>query len=773
MQFLHDMAARFALLMDGDWRSAAGHVRHVHWRFSPWGEGLLLCGVFVALILAMLCYYRTKEGLTIKARVSLASARFGGMLALLLMAAGTICVVNVSTVRLPSLLVILDDSPSMALPITPNETRFFRSKNALWSRGLLNKLKKDFDIEVVCTSGQHAGIDSETSVTPQDLAQLLVRQSTRHRPQPLAHILLVSDGAELGYKRLADAAPELPAPVSTLCIGAESEIKDVILQDVSVPPYVYLHDRALITAQVKSLGIEHDATIKLMHITDTGEKEVGSTTVSVKPGDDAAIARVEFETLAAGLQHFSIRVLPVDGELTSGNNRVDFNLDVRGDKIRVLFVEGEPSWEYRFAKQALESDPVIEFNGLMRLPGDEWFYQGKSTRPDGKAIVQKPKDGFPASSEELDLFNVIILGDLERKIFEQSNRFDLLESYVKRHGGGLVTIGGYKVYTAGNYEDTALGRMVPFNLVREKKLQLVNRFNVQTTTQGIMHPAMQLELDPVKNEEAWSKLPWVEGGNALKAVKPGATVMLYHPLLKTNLGPRPITAAWQYGQGRVFSTALDGTWHWRIARKTDGDYHQRYWGQVARWAAGDPRANKRMSALIFDDPVLEVSKSATCSLTLNDKDGNPDVSATTMFTIEAPDGTMTYGQSSTDPALPGRYTFTFVPAKAGNYKIKAVVSIQGGHAGQLETAVYVAPSRAELLLVTPDPDALDKLAHATGGISAPLAQAQTDAYQLPLSPSRTAVDQSTINLWQSPGLLIFLVACFGFEWLMRKSRGLA
>ena len=43
--------------------------------------------------------------------------------------------------------------------------------------------------------------------------------------------------------------------------------------------------------------------------------------------------------------------------------------------------------------------------------------------------------------------------------------------------------------------------------------------------------------------------------------------------------PRPIVAAWQYGAGRVLSSAMDGTWHWSLARQTEVNYHARYWGQ--------------------------------------------------------------------------------------------------------------------------------------------------------------------------------------------------
>ena len=85
-------------------------------------------------------------------------------------------------------------------------------------------------------------------------------------------------------------------------------------------------------------------------------------------------------------------------------------------------------------------------------------------------VLKNPKNGFPESQDELNYFDVLILGDLERKIFEQAGRFALVDAFVRQHGGGLATLGGLKVYGAGNYEDTTLARMLPFDLVHEKKL---------------------------------------------------------------------------------------------------------------------------------------------------------------------------------------------------------------------------------------------------------------------------------------------------------------
>ncbi len=771
MQTLLNLLARFALLAEGRFDLVAARVHAAQWSFAPYGHELLFCGSLVALGLASVCYFRTQEGLTWRARVTLSATRFLALLLLLVMTSGAVCAIQVTHTQLPQLLVLVDDSPSMSLPVAGTETRLARTESTLYARGLLEQLRQNYAVTVATTSGQPLTPATESAAAPQDLAKMLVRRTTQRSEQPLDQVLLISDGVELGGRELAAASNELPVPVSTLSAGDETDVRDVVLHSAGVPPYVYLHDHAVVSAQLQSLGIAHDVSVKLFAINDAGEKEAGSATVAVKPGDEGAVAHIEFATTEAGFQHYSLRVLPVDGEITSANNTIDFNLDVRSDKVKVLFVEGEPSWEYKFAKQALESDPVIDFSGLVRLPGDEWFFQGKPTRPDGKPVLARPKDGFPSVADELDYFDVLILGDVERKIFEQSNRFDILESFVTRHGGGLVTIGGFKVYAAGNYEDTPLARMVPLNVTRDKKLQLVNRFNVQATTQGIMHPAMQLEQDPAKNVEAWAKLPWVEGGNAFRVVKPGATVLLVHPTLKTATGPRPIAAAWQYGHGRVFSSALDGTWHWRLARTTENDYHQRYWGQLARWSAGDPRTNKRIGSLVCEDPVLEVSKPATFSVTIKDKDGNPDTTASTRFIIDQPGGETINGQTNSDIALPGRYPFTFVPVKAGPHHIKAIISMQGEDPKVLEATVYVAPSRSEFLHIKTDTQALAELAKATGGNSGTLAQAA--AFKLPDSPSSARVTQLTVDLWHAPGLAILLVVLLSSEWLMRKRRGLA
>ncbi|HEY8668142.1 MAG TPA: glutamine amidotransferase [Tepidisphaeraceae bacterium] len=773
MRVIQHILAKIALLLDGEWGMLSARVGEVHWTFASAGTGIIIVAAVIGLIMAALCYYRTTEGLSARARVALALLRFGAIVALAVMVSGAVCTLDVARNEQPQLLVLVDDSPSMMLPAGGDVagTRLEMAQKAL-DDGLLKKLKKNYDVRVERTSQAAAGASADSA---QDLATAIVRESSKPplpTDRPLSQILVISDGVQLGSHALSRAAAEVPAPVSTLSVGT-ADVKDVVLQDVSVPPYVYQNDRAVVTAEVGSIGTPPggEAVVQLAEIKGEGETPVTSTKVTLKGWDDPAIARLEFVAPKAGLGRYVVRVMPVKGELTEKNNAAAFHLDVRQEKIRVFFVEGQPSWEYKFVKEALESDPVVEFHGLVRLPGEEWFYQGSQNRPDGKAVVANPKQGFPGTADELNYFDVMILGDLERKIFENGGRFDLLEQFVKNHGGGLATIGGMHVYGAGDYEGTRLADMVPFEIEKEKKQQLINRFQPAVTTQGMMHPLMQLEFDPVLNEQAWAKLPWVEGGNAIRAIKSSATLLMVHPTLKTHYGARPVAAAWQYGQGKVYSSALDGTWHWRTARESETDYHKRFWGLVVRWLASDPRTKQPVGSLIVEDPVLEVGKRATFYVNMRDESGGPVTDAQAEFSIAGASGKPLLARSSSDPAVPGRYAVSFEPQEAGEITVNAMVMRGSQEPVKQEQKYLVAPSRAEYLEVRPDAKALAELSKLSGGVSGSLAH--PEQFQMPAEAGSVRVQKVVVSLWQAPGLLAVLVGCLFVEWMMRKRRGLS
>jgi hypothetical protein len=59
-------------------------------------------------------------------------------------------------------------------------------------------------------------------------------------------------------------------------------------------------------------------------------------------------------------------VEPLPGEENLANNRVTRPILVSDAKRRILYVEGEPRWEYKFIRRAEEDDPTVQLVSMLR-----------------------------------------------------------------------------------------------------------------------------------------------------------------------------------------------------------------------------------------------------------------------------------------------------------------------------------------------------------------------------------------------------------------------
>ena len=90
--------------------------------------------------------------------------------------------------------------------------------------------------------------------------------------------------------------------------------------------------------------------------------------------------------------------------------------------------------------------------------------------------------------------------------------------------GGLVTLGGRSVYGAGNYQDSALAQILPFELAYSGDAQIPREYAAAPTALGLVHPILQLEYAADANREAWLDLPTLEGCNRVGPVKAGVRI---------------------------------------------------------------------------------------------------------------------------------------------------------------------------------------------------------------------------------------------------------
>ena len=141
------------------------------------------------------------------------------------------------------------------------------------------------------------------------------------------------------------------------------------------------------------------------------------------------------------------------GEDNTANNNVSRLVNVENRKPRILYFEGEPRWEYKFIRRALD-------DYRRHRTGRAWCAPRRtsSIASSRRGIGEKElEDGFPTKAEDLFEFQGLIIGSVEASYFTPAQQ-QLIHDFVDRRGGGLLFLGGRATLSDGGYPEFAAGR---------------------------------------------------------------------------------------------------------------------------------------------------------------------------------------------------------------------------------------------------------------------------------------------------------------------------
>ncbi len=122
------------------------------------------------------------------------------------------------------------------------------------------------------------------------------------------------------------------------------------------------------------------------------------------------------------------------GEENRANNSVTRLVNVESAKRRILYVEGEPRWEYKFIRRAEDDDRIVQVVSMLRTTENKIYRQGIDD-------PQELADGFPARGEDLFGYQGLIIGSVEAGYFTLPQQ-ELIREFVDRRGGGVLFLGG-------------------------------------------------------------------------------------------------------------------------------------------------------------------------------------------------------------------------------------------------------------------------------------------------------------------------------------------
>ena len=181
---------------------------------------------------------------------------------------------------------------------------------------------------------------------------------------------------------------------------------------------------------LKSYGYENRRV--RLNIRD-GAKTMATREITLKASGKEQTESVLFNAGAPGIKTLQVTLEPLEGEENKNNNTVTRMVSADPTRPRILYIEGEPKWEFKFIRRAIDEDKTLQLATLLRTTQNKIYRQGIETE-------SEMEQGFPATVDELFKFQGIIVGGVEANYFTPT-QLELLKQFVDRRGGGLLWLG--------------------------------------------------------------------------------------------------------------------------------------------------------------------------------------------------------------------------------------------------------------------------------------------------------------------------------------------
>ena len=593
-----------------------------------------------------------------------------------------------------------------------------------------------------------------------------LRQLTAETSElPVGAVVLLSDGAENAGGGAGDsggidletinALHNRRLPVHTIGFGKEKAAHDVEMDDAVVAAKAMADSRMTATVSFRQRGYAgQKATLDVKD----GDKLLASKVVTLAPDGVGSSETMFFNAGDAGVKSIGFALEPLAGEENTANNAVTRLVDVSPEPRRILYVEGEPRWEFKFIRRAEAEDKGVQIVSMLRTTENKIYRQG---------IVDPSElaDGFPTKAEDLFKYQAIIIGSVEADYFTPVQR-ELLREFVDKRGGGLLFLGGRFSLSDGGWGSSSVADLFPTFVSNEKGTFRRENATVQLTAAGAESPITRLLDDRAANVDRWRKLPYLNDYQDPGAPKPGATVLAQMTAGRT----MPLLVTQSYGHGRTAVLATSGTWRWQMSSALDDPSHDLFWQQLLRWLAADSPGQ-----VVATMPQQTLMDEGHVKLTavVRDKEFTPAADAHVTAHVIGPDGLSAMVDLTPVPNTPGTFAMDWTAEKPGSY-LAEVTADRTGKSGQELGKDVISFRRedgvAESFHTQQNRELLQKLSDETGGRY----WEQSELERLPkeISYSEAGISvRDTKELWDMPIVFLALLGLMSADWLLRRKWG--
>lgn len=575
----------------------------------------------------------------------------------------------------------------------------------------------------------------------------------RYGGQSITGVVLLTDGGNNEGVDPAEAAARLKergVPLHVVGVGL-AEPDDVSIGALLAADTAFVKDRVPVRVRIDSRGF-NGRTVELTASLDG--RPVARKTVELIGGPQIE----ELSFLAEGKDgrpQLSVTVSELPGEANARNNSASRPIRIIDKKIKVLYVEGRPRWEYRYLRAVLLRDHRLEVKFLL-TEGDRDL-----ARADPEHHVARLPDD--ASAFEFDL---IILGEVPAGYFSAA-QLARIEELVRGKegvpGASLLMLAGPR-HAPASYRDTPVGGLLPVKIAPAGREPLDERIHPVATQAGSESLITSLDPDAGRNADLWSMVHPLYDVPRLDGAKPGATVLATLSDKARRTEEHPLIAWQRYGSGKTMYVGTDQLW--RLRFKRGDELHARFWGQAIQFLTLSRLLNENKRIRIETDRNTgRTGERIQIYANVLDEGSEPVKADSHVVFVQCPgEAEPRAVRLEPVPGSAGLFQGFFTPDRGGRHQISS--GTVGAGAGNVVELDVSAVSR-ELLDTAMREGLLRKMAELSGGRYFTVRELGALPELLEAKP-RTMTVQEEKTLWDHWWVIAVIVACLGTEWFFRR-----
>jgi len=663
------------------------------------------------------------------------------------------------------IVVLLDDSASMATRDMPGKQTRADSLREIWFDEIDPYLGGQYSTEVFRYGARLDRLEGEDELTAAapftDLAGALNASMETVGSDNVGAVLVLSDGENTGKGRL----PDLNVPVFTVGIGSRlKNTNDLRMEDLDAPEEISAGTEAPIKLVIRASG------------KDAFFKKCRSVRFSVMEKDDVVYEKIldlrrtrardlsfNLAPQGRGLHTYTFSLSRLAGETSHLNNTREVLIQVKDEKLKVLYFSTRLTSEFKPIRQELSGDPQIEFISVIKVAENRYNVMGRT----GNLPLSH---GFPTDPKILEGFDCLILGAFPAGDLALVQH-RAIETYVT-DGGTLVLLGGKNAYALGGWAASPVASLAPVIFEPGQEKYLMGHFPVRVTRAGERHPAtLGMETYLSGNADAVLK-----GINRLGRLRPGADVLL-EALLPSG-EQTPIVVVQSFGQGRTMIVASNTLADWWTRGGGSSQVFGKLWRQSVRYICGLEGEAGRIQ-LSADRTLYEPHTSARITAEIRTRSGQPEEQARIegrLLDVQGQDmGMVVFAAAE---GREGVYQASAALGTSGVFRVKVAAWDARERIGSRELLLMVGLQKNEGADLALNESRLRALSASTGGayasgkdVSYLLERMEEDIVPRKIPVEISLVWDSPFKILPSPYFLLF-VFLVGAEWVIRRKRNM-